>query len=408
MDENYILPQLRQDLLYQEFEAEGMKMFILYDPKEYALQPVELPIALFPLLQMFNGKTTIKNILDSLDSKSEQELNHEPIKQLVEVLDVLGYLETPKFHALKKDIDDYLASPVRPPVCAGNSYSSEPETLKFELDELLKSASPNGIKTGSTAIVVPHIDFRLGKISHEVYSAGYQAIKETDANLFVIFGTAHYGNSDLFMFSRKDFATPLGIVKNDTELLDEIAKELPFNPTIDELTHRNEHSIELQLVLLQHLFADREIKILPVLTGSFYNYINDEVIPGKDEKYNNFISSLKTVIMKKNEKAVFIASADLAHIGRKFDDKFDAEPILPQLKNEDLLLIEKLENIDPDGFFSLVSSNKDSRKICGLSPIYSLLKIVEPKTGHLLKYNQWNETETKSAVTFAGLAFYNS
>ncbi|TAL66867.1 MAG: AmmeMemoRadiSam system protein B [Bacteroidetes bacterium] len=408
MDDNLILPQLRQDLLYQEFEVEGMKMFILYDPKEYALQPIELPIEFLPLLQMFDGKTPINTLFDELDKNIKSEQNHEPIIQLIEVLDILGYLDTVKFHAIKKDIDEYLANPVRPPVCAGNSYPKEPDVLRFELDALLNSTSPNGIRSGAKAIVVPHIDFRIGSIAHEAYSAGYQAIRETDADLFVIFGTAHYGNSDLFMFSRKDFATPFGIVKNDTEFLDDLFKVLPYKPVIDELTHRNEHSIELQLVLLQHLFADRDFKILPILTGSFFNYINENKNPGDDVKFSQFITNLKSIIEKNNKKAVFIASADLAHIGRKFDDKFDAEPELQQLEKEDKQLIEKLEGLDTDGFFSLISANGDSRKICGLSPIYTLLKIANPKKAQFLKYYQWNETETKSAVSFASLSFYNS
>ncbi len=406
MDENYILPQLRQDLLYQEFEAEGLKFFILYDPKEYALQPIELPIEFLPLLQLFNGETTLKNLYEILDSKNQPGFNHEPIIQLVEVLDVLGFLDTSKFHEIKKDIDEYLASPVRQPVCAGNSYSKEPEALRFEIDALLSSANPNGIRQGANAIVVPHIDFRIGKLSHEVYSTGYQAIKDSDADLFVIFGTAHYGNSDLFMLSRKDFATPLGITKTDNELIDDLLAELPYKPSIDEMTHRNEHSVELQVVLLQHLFAERDFKILPVLTGSFYKYINDNKNPSTDNKFIQFIETLKSIIKRKNRKAVYIASADLAHIGRKFDDKFDAEPELPKLRLEDMQLIQKLENLDSDSFFKQIADCGDSRKICGLSPIYTLLKIASPSKSRFLKYNQWNETETKSAVTFASLSFY--
>jgi AmmeMemoRadiSam system protein B len=408
MDDNFILPQLRQDLLYQEFEAEGFKLFILYDPKGYALQPIELPIEFLPLLQLFNGKTTLNNLFEILDSNNKSGTDNEMIIQLVEVLDILGYLDTPKFHEIKKDIDDYLASPIRPPVCAGNSYSKEPDELRFEIDNLLNSVNDNGIRTGASAIVVPHIDFRIGKLSHEVYSAAYHAIKNTDADLFVIFGTAHYGNSDLFMLSRMDFETPLGIAKTDNEVIDDLIAELPYKPSMDELTHRNEHSVELQVVLLQHLFAEREFKILPILTGSFNNYIVDKINPANDDKFIQFITTLKSIIEKKGRRVVYLASADFAHIGRKFDDNFDAEPELPQLEKEDLRLIEMLTNLDSDNFFKQIADCGDSRKICGLSPIYSLLKIASPLKSQFLKYNHWNEIETKSAVTFASLSFYNS
>ncbi|OGU88775.1 MAG: AmmeMemoRadiSam system protein B [Ignavibacteria bacterium RIFOXYA2_FULL_35_10] len=226
--------------------------------------------------------------------------------------------------------------------------------------------------------------------------------------MFVIFGTAHYGNSDLFMLSRKDFATPLGIANTDNEIIDELITELPYKPSIDELTHRNEHSIELQVVLLQHIFADRDFKILPILTGSFFNYINEKTNPANDEKFVQFITTLKSIIERKSRKAVYIASADFAHIGRKFDDKFDADTELAQLEKEDMQLIRNLENLDSESFFKQIVDCGDSRKICGLSPIYSLLKIAAPTKSQFLKYNQWNEIETKSAVTFASMSFYQS
>jgi predicted class III extradiol MEMO1 family dioxygenase len=78
-----------------------------------------------------------------------------------------------------------------------------------------------------------------------------------------------------------------------------------------------------------------------------------------------------------------------------------------KLKIEDQSLIDSLEVAEADNFFKKIADIGDSRKICGLSPIYSLLKLCQPKSGKLLQYKQWNEVETKSAVTIASMSFSN-
>ena len=49
---------------------------------------------------------------------------------------------------------------------------------------------------------------------------------------------------------------------------------------------------------------------------------------------------------------------------------------------------------------------KDRRKICGFSAIYSLLHLIDAREGKLLKYDQSVEPNSQSVVTFASMAFY--
>ena len=169
------------------------------------------------------------------------------------------------------------------------------------------------------------IDFRIGSKAHRCYAAGYHSIRNTNADLFVILGTSHQGNSDYFMLTKKDFETPLGCAETDRDIIDMLASGLSYDLTIDDMAHRHEHSIEFQVVLLQHYFRNRSFRILPVLVGSFHNFIHDKTMPGSDGRLSEFISKLKGIIAEMGRKAVFIASADMAHIGRKFNDKFYAE-----------------------------------------------------------------------------------
>jgi hypothetical protein len=50
-----------------------------------------------------------------------------------------------------------------------------------------------------------------------------------------------------------------------------------------------------------------------------------------------------------------------------------------------------------------VAADHDARRICGLSPIYTLLRLLPESPGRLLRYTQWPDPE--GAVTFCAVTF---
>ncbi len=400
-----ILPKLRSDLNFELIEDNQDELIVLIDTEGFAYQPLTIPYGLIPVLQMIDGKISAKDFARSIKDKSGEDIDPVILANIVNNISLMGFMETPEYFEFLKSMESYLESPTRPAVCAGRSYSDNAEELTRELGRLLNIIPKDGIESGATAIVVPHIDFMIGHDAHEAYASGYHAL-DGDADLFVIFGTSHFGNSGDFMLTRKDYQSPLGVIKTDNELIDKLESKLGEKLNFDDKAHRVEHSIEFQALLIQHKFAGRDIKILPVLTGSFQGYMSNGKSPADDSGRKEFIAALCDSIKELKRKVIYIASADLSHIGRKFNDDFDAEQELEQLHGEDMSLIKRIESCDFDGFYGQIAGNDDKRKICGLSPIYSLIQAVRPSRGVLLKYHQWNETETKSAVSFASLAYY--
>jgi hypothetical protein len=63
------------------------------------------------------------------------------------------------------------------------------------------------------------------------------------------------------------------------------------------------------------------------------------------------------------------------------------------------------ERIDAEGFFEFVRRERDRRNICGLPPIYALLRAMDAREGRLLDYRQSVEPDGGSAVTFASMVF---
>src|SRR5690606_6098593 len=135
---------------------------------------------------------------------------------------------------------EFLLNPVREPACAGSSYVDNAAELTVFLDRVMCSAADRAVEENARAIVAPHIDLRVGA---ETYAPAYSALRNTDADLFVIFGTSHYGWQDLFLMTEKHFRTPLGLVQTDVALVQDIRSRLPFDLQSDDLAHRDEHSI---------------------------------------------------------------------------------------------------------------------------------------------------------------------
>lgn len=407
MENDFILPKIRENIVYREFEENSEKFIILADVLEYSPQNLILPVAFLSILQLYDGNTKLSEIDKQLTeiNIANKEAIIEQILNLYYLLDTNLYLETPLFFSYKQSTDEYNASDVRPSILSGNTYSKE----AYQLNDYIKSILDN-YKTDITkkirGIIIPHIDLRVGKEAEKCYGLAYNAIKDTDANLFVILGTAHSYHNDYFMLTKKDFQTQLGIAKTDTELIEELEKHLSFKLTIDDKLHRYEHSIEIQIPFIQYICTGREFKILPIIAGSLHDFFEDNSSPKSNSRIDEFLRLVSELSLKLNRKPIYIASADFAHIGRRFEDDFDAETELESLRQYDNKLIENIEECDSETFFKNIAKTNNHRKICGLSPIYHLLNIVQPSSCKLLSYEQWNDLPTKSAVSFATIALF--
>jgi len=62
--------------------------------------------------------------------------------------------------------------------------------------------------------------------------------------------------------------TPYGTARTDTILAEKLAKSAGDSATMEDYCHSFEHSIEFQIVFLQHLYGPG-VRILPILVGSF-------------------------------------------------------------------------------------------------------------------------------------------
>lgn len=398
-----IIPKLRNDIQLILIEENGHQFVLMTDRNGFANDEIAVSIEFYNLLIELGGKTKYSDISETL--KIDELFIVEQIINNIRSLDEMGFLNSSSFVSKRDMLNaDYLKLSERPYICAGNSYPEKPDELKLFLNELFSSVDKNKYLSDSKAIIVPHIDLKLRTECHHLYASAYHSAAETDFDLLVILGTAHFADSDYFMLTKKNYQTPLGIIETDVEFIDLWNKNIGDSLTIDEFAHKPEHSVEFQILLSQYFFAYKKFKVLPILVGSFHEFVESKEFPESSERFQNLINSLKQTIEKSGRKPLFAASVDLAHIGKKFGDDFDAESHLDLLKIEDKKLIDSIVKIDKKEFFNKIINDCNKYRICGTSPIYALLSLNEFETSKFLNYNFWSEKETKSAVSFCSVS----
>jgi AmmeMemoRadiSam system protein B len=235
-----------------------------------------------------------------------------------------------------------------------------------------------------------------------------EVLERTDASLFVIVGTSHYSRHR-FTLTRKHFQTPFGKVETDQAYVDRLVHHYGPGLFDDELmAHWPEHSIELEVAFLQWYYASRRpIRIVPLVVGSFHDCVQRKRAPQEQDDIGRMIQALRTIDAELKEPVCYLISGDLAHIGPKFHDPAPvSEPQLIQSRAQDQLLLRQTELADPSGYFQVIASEGDQRRICGFPPTYTVLKALSPSSGRVLAYDQYVDRQKgQESVSFVSVVF---
>ena len=393
-------------------QAEDRQFLFLSDPFHYTTEPVFVPLELFPVLRCFDGTHSVTDIQNKFRQQTSQDLPLEVIQEFVRELDSYFLLENETFYQHRQKVqDDFRALQIRPSSLAGTSYPEDASQLTEQLHSYFSGSGGPGKPNGSIpsdqkliGAVIPHIDLRRGG---SCFAYAYKEIVEkSDADLYIILGVKHAGFQGLFTTTEKDFETPLGETKTNREFLDLLQNDYAFNLLEDEFAHKNEHSIEFQVVFMQAVF-ENNYEIVPIICGSF----DQELIEGKNldqlDEVQQFIGKLRSAIKKIDRKVCLIASVDGSHMGDRFGDSLPIdESFLKRIQYDDLELLRYIENLDVSRFLNRIQVTRNQNRVDGVCPIYVLLETLQPSSSKLLKYDQSVESEANSVVTFASMGFY--
>ena len=400
-------------------QQEGKTFIYLKDPLNLA-RPLGISPAGYFMMSRFDGRHSFVDIQAAYCKQFGTLLLSDELKAFIEMLDQHYYLLSERFLKYQRSvIDEFRRQPTRAPAHVGGVYKEDPAQLKSQLDGFFLPPKGPGLPTAEKttraprAIVAPHIDFHRGG---HVYAWAYKTLAESDgADLYILLGTSHCGGENPFILTLKDFDTPLGTVKTDKELVNRLQATCSEDLFADEYLHRGEHSLEFQVVFLKYVAQrraemmgqrERPFKIVPILVASFHSMVLSRTLPEKNSRVGTFLGALQDLVERESRPVCFVAGVDLAHVGRQFGD---SEPItddfLKWVESEDRLLVDRLAARDAPGFFNEIAKDQDRRRICGFSPLYSLIHLLDGSRGNHLHYGQAFTPETGSAVTFTSMIF---
>ncbi len=264
---------------------------------------------------------------------------------------------------------------------AGSFYPAGKNELNDFIDGVLSQANPD-VHEAIKSIVVPHAGYIYsGRIAALAYKAISLQAKNFDSA--IIIGPNHTGMGDPIGVSMEDWKIPFGLMKNNAKLSEAIAS-YKNGISIDEASHAEEHSVEVQLPFVYKALGN--VPITPICMG--YQDINAS---------KHLAEAIKKAVKSTKSKPLIIASSDFNHY-----ESSEAA------KKKDLPLIKLLEALDYEAFNPGVAKAGDSA--CGFGPITVASIIAKDsgaKKGILLGYSNSGERtkDYTSVVAYASMAF---
>jgi hypothetical protein len=278
---------------------------------------------------------------------------------------------------------------VRRPSQAGAFYEGNAESLENQIEncflhELGPGKIPEVVKAGPrqvVGLVCPHAGYMFsGPVAAHSY---YRLALDGKPDVVVLFSPNHTGyGSALAVMNEGVWRTPLGDVEVDGETANQIVHESRIID-VDEVAHRFEHSIEVQLPFLQYLYGS-EFKIVPIC------FLMQDLPSAREVG-----KAIAKVLAGKN--SVIIASSDMTHY----------EPQERAVK-KDKMALEVIEALDEAKFYSTVEAQHISA--CGYGPIAALItaaKILGAKEAKVLSYKTSGDVtgDRSSVVGYAAVCF---
>ena len=274
---------------------------------------------------------------------------------------------------------------IRTPAVAGMFYPSEKKELKKSIRECFLhkfgpgKIPPSNIKKKIFGVICPHAGYMY---SGPIACHSFYAISSDAPELFIIIGPNHWGiGSSVATMKDCKWNTPLGDVEVDSEAAEEIS-HISEIIDIDYFSHTREHSLEVQIPIIQEMYSD--FKILPI------SMINQNKDVAKD-------IGLAIVKIAEKKKVMIIGSSDFTHYEQ---NEFAHE--------QDMALIEPILKLDVKKFYDVLEDRNVSA--CGYGAIATTMiacKELGATKGELLKYATSGDItgDTSSVVGYGSIVF---
>jgi hypothetical protein len=386
---------------------------VVTDPLGITPGQAVLGLESLPLLQLLDGTTSLTDLQALVMRESKDLRVGNMVREFVARLDELLLLHSARFDAAWREAQrDYHRLEVRPAAMEGVCYPSDRAELERWLDEHFAAAESARAADGAApvapdasprALLAPHLDPRregplMARAFLEVGAGPAPPLR------VVVHGTGHSLSEDLVALTRKRFETPLGQVECDTAFVDRLAAQLGPAAYRSELAHRDEHSIEFQVIYLQRRLRGRPFTVVPILSGGFHRLLEDGRAPREEPVVETLVEALRGTERELGGDTLHVAGVDLSHVGPRFGDPPLDDEGLGAVREADEAALAAAARGDADAWFGAIAAIGDATRICGYAPTYVMLRAAEPGEGRRLAYAASREPDG-SAVTVAAMAW---
>ena len=399
-------PKLRR-IESQLSERNGQPVALVHDSLGLTNRGIAVPLALIPLLELCDGTRDEATLCAALALRTGIQLDTLELQRILTQLDNALLLENDRSAAAYADaLESFRAAPSRPPSMAGKAYPAYPDDLSRMLKGYLDliPGEDDPAQAQLKGLICPHIDFARGG---QVYAGIWQraAGAARQAELAIILGTDHL-DGGLLTLTRQHYSTPWGTLHTAIEVADAIGRAVGEEAAFrSELHHRNEHSIEAALVWLHYFIGERPFEVVPILCGSLRDFIEGTGDPTEDAAFMAAVDALKKATASR--RTLVVAAADLAHVGPAFGDRLPLDVVeRARLSVADKKLMDTMCRADARAFFQEIKMEGARRHICGLSPIFMALRLLEGAQGEVTGYAQCPADQAGASwVSICGVGF---
>jgi len=268
---------------------------------------------------------------------------------------------------------------------AGTWYSADAGELREQIKEFFEKASVKPVNN-VTALILPHAGYQY---SGRAAAMGLKTAGKKYERIVVIGPSHRVPMEEVLSVSRAThYETPLGQVPLDVEFISELLK-YPVFQNVPE-TDKYEHSVQIQVPLLQHCQAG--FKLVPIVAGSCSQATID--------KAGSILRSLL------DDATLVIASSDFVHYGSNYGYVPFKENIPAEIKKLDMGAYEYIAKLDGPGFLDY--RRNTGATICGYVPITILLSMLsKPAEAHLIEYATSGQQggDYTNSVSYLSVAF---
>jgi len=256
-------------------------------------------------------------------------------------------------------------------------------------------------------LVAPHIDLERG---HRGYGAAYaRLLAAPPADLYVVFGTGHQGPLAPVTGLSLDWETPLGTARTDRAFVAAVHDAIGPPQEHDLLLHRDEHSIEFQVLLLQHVAERRAARgqaapfeVAGFLCGRLPSRNGD---PLQEPYCRDLLAAFRSAAERSTKRICWLAGADLAHLGPFFGDERPVDAArLARLETDERARLEHLQQGRPGAFHAAVAAGDNKDRVCS-APAIALTAALAGGNGELLHYGNAPADDGSQVVGFCAMAF---